>query len=55
MIIGTYRPVDVILSEHPLRDVKRELQAHGLCQEIPLEYLSEDDIARYLTVCLGHA
>ena len=53
MIIGTYRPVDVILSEHPLRDVKRELQAHALCQEIPLDYLSEDDIARYLTVRLG--
>ena len=53
MIIGTYRPVDVILSEHPLRDVKRELQAHSLCQEIPIDYLSEDDIARYLTVRLG--
>jgi DNA-binding winged helix-turn-helix (wHTH) protein/predicted ATPase len=53
MIIGTYRPVDVIVSEHPLRDVKRELQAHALCQEILLDYLSEDDIARYLTVRLG--
>ena len=39
MVIGTYRPVDVILSDHPLKGVKRELQAHGLCQELPLEYL----------------
>jgi DNA-binding winged helix-turn-helix (wHTH) protein/predicted ATPase len=48
MVIGTYRPVDVILSEHPLKGVKRELQAHGLCQELPLEYLTEEDIEQYL-------
>jgi len=48
MVIGTYRPVDVIVSEHPLKDVKRELHAHGLCHELPLGYLTEDDIARYL-------
>jgi len=48
MIIGTYRPVDVIMSDHPLKGVKRELQAHGLCQELPLEYLSEAAIADYL-------
>jgi DNA-binding winged helix-turn-helix (wHTH) protein/predicted ATPase len=48
MIIGTYRPVDVIIGDHPLKGVKRELQAHGLCQELPLEYLSEAAIADYL-------
>ena len=53
MVIGTYRPVDVIVSEHPLKDVKRELQAHGLCQELPLDYLSEEDVADYLTVRFG--
>ena len=50
MVIGTYRPVDVILGEHPLKSVKRELQAHGLCQELPLEYLTEEAIERYLAV-----
>src|SRR6185436_3540943 len=29
IVLGTYRPVDVILGEHPLKAVKRELQAHG--------------------------
>jgi DNA-binding winged helix-turn-helix (wHTH) protein/predicted ATPase len=48
MIIGTYRPVDVIVGDHPLKGVKRELQAHGLCQELPLEYLSEVAINDYL-------
>jgi len=48
MIIGTYRPVDVILNDHPLKSVKRELQAHNLCHEIPLECLAEDVVAQYL-------
>jgi DNA-binding winged helix-turn-helix (wHTH) protein/predicted ATPase len=48
MVIGTYRPVDVILGEHPLKAVKQELQAHGLCHELPLEYLTEDAVAQFL-------
>lgn len=48
MIVGTYRPVDVILNDHPLKSVKRELQAHNLCHEIPLEYLAEDAVTQYL-------
>ncbi len=50
MVIGTYRPVDVILRDHPLKAIKRELQAHGLCHELPLEYLTEDAVAQYLAV-----
>ena len=49
MIVGTYRPVEVILSGHPLKNVKRELQAHRLCHELPLEYLSEEAITGYLS------
>jgi DNA-binding winged helix-turn-helix (wHTH) protein/predicted ATPase len=52
IVIGTYRPVDVILGEHPLKAVKRELQAHGLCQELPLEYLTEAAVEQYLAVKL---
>ncbi len=48
MVIGTYRPVDVIVGDHPLKGVKRELQAHGLCHELPLEYLDEDAVTQYL-------
>lgn len=50
MIIGTYRPVDVVLNEHPLKSVKRELQAHNLCHELPLEYLAEDVVTKYLAL-----
>ncbi len=48
MVIGTYRPVDVIVGDHPLKGVKRELQAHGLCHELSLEYLSEEAVGKYL-------
>jgi predicted ATPase/DNA-binding winged helix-turn-helix (wHTH) protein len=49
MVVGTYRPVEVILGDHPLKSVKRELQAHGLCNELPLEYLTEKSVAQYLS------
>jgi DNA-binding winged helix-turn-helix (wHTH) protein/predicted ATPase len=48
MAIGTYRPVEVVLGEHPLRSVKRELQAHRLCSELPVEYLAEETVAQFL-------
>jgi DNA-binding winged helix-turn-helix (wHTH) protein/predicted ATPase len=52
LVIGTYRPVDVIVGEHALKVVKRELQAHGLCRELPLEYLTQADVEQYLAVTL---
>jgi DNA-binding winged helix-turn-helix (wHTH) protein/predicted ATPase len=48
MVVGTYRPVDVIVGDHPLKGVKRELQAHSLCHELPLEYLAEESVTAYL-------
>ena len=50
LVLGTYRPVDVIVQEHPLRAVKQELQLHGLCAELPLGLLSETQVAEYLEV-----
>ena len=48
MIVGTYRPVELALSEHPLKAVKQELQVKRLCEEFPLEYLNETDVRKYL-------
>lgn len=48
LLIGTYRPVEVIVTEHPLRNVKQDLQLHKLCDELPLEYLSEAAVAEFL-------
>ncbi len=48
MLIGTYRPVDVIVSEHPLHALKQDLSVHHLCREIALEPLGEAEVAEYL-------
>ena len=48
LILGTYRPADVAVGEHPLKAAKHELELHGQCEEIPLEFLSEDAVAEYL-------
>ncbi len=50
MLIGTYRPVELIVSGHPLKAVKSELLARQQCEELPLEYLSEDAVAKYLSI-----
>ncbi len=48
LIIGTYRPTDVLASNHPLRGIVPELQARGHCEELPLTPLAEEAIAEYL-------
>jgi DNA-binding winged helix-turn-helix (wHTH) protein/predicted ATPase len=50
MLIGTYRPVELIVSGHPLKAVKSELLAKQQCEELALEYLSREAIAGYLDV-----
>src|SRR4051812_39305011 len=52
LVIGTYRPVEAVLSGHPLRAVKQDLQARGLCHELPLGLLSESAVAEYLAARL---
>jgi len=48
LILGTYRPADVLVSGHPLRGVVQELHARRQCDEIRLEPLAEEAIAEYL-------
>jgi predicted ATPase len=48
LIIATYRPVEVLANEHPLRGVKEELQLHRQCWELKLALLNENDVAAYL-------
>jgi DNA-binding winged helix-turn-helix (wHTH) protein/predicted ATPase len=48
LVLATYRPVEVLVREHPLRAVKQELQLHGHCQEMLLDFLSVEGVAEYL-------
>ncbi|MGX2040446.1 ATP-binding protein [Methylocaldum sp. MU1018] len=47
-VIATYRPVDVTLTRHPVKRIRQELQARGLCAELPMSGLCVDEIREYL-------
>jgi DNA-binding winged helix-turn-helix (wHTH) protein len=55
MLIGTYRPVDIVLSDHSLEALKRALLIHHLCREIALKPLGEAEVAEYLASESGGA
>ena len=56
LVLLTYRPTDLRLQSHPFLQVQRELQARGVCREVPLRFLERADIDRYLTLTFpGHA
>ena len=48
LVLGTYRPVELLLHDHPLKRVKQELAAHGLCVELPLGGLSRQAVVAYV-------
>jgi DNA-binding winged helix-turn-helix (wHTH) protein/predicted ATPase len=48
MVVGTYRPAELIASGHPLKTVKQELLAGQQCEELPLAYLSREAVAQHI-------
>jgi DNA-binding winged helix-turn-helix (wHTH) protein/tetratricopeptide (TPR) repeat protein len=48
LLLGTYRPADVLTGRHPLQGVKTDLQTHGRCAELPLTSLTQQAINEYL-------
>jgi predicted ATPase len=49
LLVGTYRPMEATLQDHPLKGVKQELQAKRLCEELPLGPLREESVSEYLS------
>ena len=47
-LLATYRPADVVVSRHPLKALKQELQVHGRCEELPLGFLTTVEVNQYL-------
>src|SRR5262249_27740313 len=39
LLIGTYRPAELLLTSQPLRSVVQELLTHRRCEEFPLQFL----------------
>ena len=48
LVLATYRPVELVLTHHPLRAVAQRLGAHRQCAEVTLDDLGVDAVAEYL-------
>ena len=48
LLLATYRPTDVVMSGHPLRALKQELQVHRQCEELPLGFLTTSEVTQYI-------
>ncbi len=54
LIVGAYRPVEVLLNKHPLRNLIAELRPHPQCPELVLDYLSGESVQDYVLLRCGH-
>jgi DNA-binding winged helix-turn-helix (wHTH) protein/predicted ATPase len=48
LVIATYRPVDAIVADHPVKHLKQDLTLRGLCDEIALESFTAAEVAAFL-------
>jgi DNA-binding winged helix-turn-helix (wHTH) protein/tetratricopeptide (TPR) repeat protein len=53
LVVGSYRPVDVIVKPHPLRALVQELRVRRECEEIALAFLREPHVAGYMAQRFG--
>jgi tetratricopeptide (TPR) repeat protein len=53
LVLGSYRPFDVISRTHPVAQVQQELGMRGLCSELRLDLLSLAEVTSYLNLRLG--
>ena len=55
LIVVTYRPTEMWLSQHPFVAVRQELQRQHIGRELAIELLTQEDVGRYLALELpGH-
>nr|AFK79240.1 transcriptional regulator PhoB-like protein [uncultured bacterium F41-01] len=52
-VLGTYRPVEIVMSQHPLRNLVQGLAGRRQCEEVALELLTEAEVEAYLRQRLG--
>lgn len=55
MLVGSFRPAELVLNEHAFADLRRELRLHRLCEELTLEGFTVAQIADYLAHRFGQA
>jgi predicted ATPase len=55
LFVLTYRPSNLLQTQHPFCSAKLELQGRGVCREIALPFLSREDCDLYLALAFaGH-
>jgi predicted ATPase len=55
LVLVTYRPTDLTIARHPFLRLKADLRAHGALHEVPIAFLTADDVARYVSANLPEA
>lgn len=53
LILGTYRPADVEVTNHPIKQAKLELERYGIAHELALPPLETDALAQFIREELG--
>ncbi|MDX2167682.1 MAG: AAA family ATPase [Deltaproteobacteria bacterium] len=53
LVIGTYRPAEAALQEHPIRDLRQRLRTQGRRSDLALGYLSRGEVDAYLHARFG--
>ena len=55
LVLITYRPSDLAVSRHPFLRLKADLGAHGVLQDVPVSFLTGQDVARYVSTHMPEA
>src|SRR6266566_5155897 len=50
LIVLAYRPSEMLLGKNVFWPMKLDLQTHGVCREIGLDFLTQDEVAQYLAL-----
>jgi tetratricopeptide (TPR) repeat protein len=53
LVVGTFRPADLILFDSPLKALRQDLVLHRLSHELALERLQESDVADYIATAFA--
>ena len=53
LVLGTYRPVEAAIQQHPLRRIVQERGGRGHAVELRLELLTSEDVTAYVTGVWG--
>jgi predicted ATPase len=50
LVLGTYRPSEMAIAQHPFLQIRSDLQSRGILTELALEFLAREDVERYLAI-----